>query len=409
MGKVSLDNRVVNILNRIHAGVLYCKNDEYSTILYANDYFYQMIGYEKDEFAILFRNRFADLVVDDVSHILASISEHIAQGKDLDFDYRMRNKKGEIFWVHDTAKYEYENDCWYVTIMDITEMKSIEYERERLEFYLNNMPNKIVICDKNEAIVYKNKCVEECIYYDKEASSLQQLIGDNILGRQLDDILKQASGGDIVEYETRYQENGIFVGHDKNRMIPIKNQNDEIISYMQVSEDLLNKTDGLTHFPTRPMFEYYYNYFVKAHRDKPVHLMILDLDEFKKINDTYGHHIGDEVIRSTGHKLTAVLGKEDYICRFGGDEFLILFVDQGIDIVLEKCRYILSIQSRYLQMEDKVIEVNYSVGIASKEKNENYKELLEKADKALYHVKENGKGGVMIYGEGGKCVMKSEI
>lgn len=126
-----MDNRVVNILNHINAGVLYCKNDEHSTILYANDYFYQMIGYEKDEFAILFSNRFADLVMDDVSHILKTIDEKIARGEDLDYEFRMRNKQGEIFWVHDTAKYEQEYNCWYVTIMNITDMKSIEYERER--------------------------------------------------------------------------------------------------------------------------------------------------------------------------------------------------------------------------------------------------------------------------------------
>ena len=93
MSKTSLDRRVVTIMNHIHAGVLYCKNDRYSTILYANDYFYQMIGYEKDEFAILFSNRFADLVVDDVAPILISVKEHIALGKDLDFEYRMHNKK----------------------------------------------------------------------------------------------------------------------------------------------------------------------------------------------------------------------------------------------------------------------------------------------------------------------------
>lgn len=67
MTKVSLDNRVVKILNHIQAGVLYCKSDPYFTILYANDYFYQMIGYEKDEFALLYSNRFADLVPDGIS------------------------------------------------------------------------------------------------------------------------------------------------------------------------------------------------------------------------------------------------------------------------------------------------------------------------------------------------------
>lgn len=399
MLKLSLDNRVVNILNQIHAGVLYCKNDEHSTILYANDYFYQMIGYEKDEFAILFSNRFADLVVDDVSHILKNIDEKIARGEDLDYEYRMRNKQGEIFWVHDTAKYEREYNCWYVTIMDITDMKSIEYERERLEFYLNNMPNKIVICDQNANIIYRNKCANKCLYYNPGASSLHQLNGGHILGKQMDEVLRQASLGEEVSYETRFHEKGIIIGHDKNSMIPIRNTEGEILNYMQVSEDLRSMGDGLTHFPPRAMFEDYYHYFTKAHPNQTVCMTIIDIDNFKSINDTYGHYVGDEVIRITGQRLSAVLESEDYICRYGGDEFMILFVNQKLESVLEKCRYILYMALSPLRIREVTIQLSYSIGIASNEHADGYQDLLEKADHALYQVKENGKGSILVYEE----------
>lgn len=64
-----------SILEHIHAGVLHCKNDEYSTINYANDYFYEMIGYTREEIENNHNNRFADFVVDDVSAILVTIFE----------------------------------------------------------------------------------------------------------------------------------------------------------------------------------------------------------------------------------------------------------------------------------------------------------------------------------------------
>lgn len=397
MLKLSLDNRVVNILNHINAGVLYCKNDEHSTILYANDYFYQMIGYEKDEFAILFSNRFADLVLDDVSYILKTIDEKIARGEDLDYEFRMRNKQGDIFWVHDTAKYEHENNCWYVTIMDITDMKSVEYERERLEFYLNSMPNKIVICDQNSNIVYRNKYAKECCYYNQEANTIHQLNAGHILGKQMDEILRQASLGEEVNYETRFQEKGIFIGHDKNRMIPIRNKEGVILNYMQVSEDLLSIGDVLTHFPTRSMFEDYYNNFTEDHSDQTICMAIIDIDDFKQINDTYGHYVGDEVIRVTGQRLSAVLGEVDYICRYGGDEFMILFVGQKLDSVLEKCRYIQYMSLNPIRIREVTMELSYSIGIASNECAQGYQELMEKADKALYQVKENGKGSILVY------------
>ncbi len=397
MAKLSLDNRAVNILNHIHAGVLYCRNDEHSTILYANDYFYQMIGYEKDEFAILFANRFADLVMDDVSHILKNIDWHIEQGLDLDYEYRMRNKQGDIFWVHDTAKYEAENNCWYVTIMDITEMKSLEYERKRLEFYLDSMPNKIVICDQNANIIYKNRCAEECAYYQQDASSLHQLIGGHILGKKLDEIMSQSAQGQQVDYEVRFSEQGTFVGHDRNRMIPIRDTEGDILNYMQVSEDLLSISDGLTHFPTRTMFEQYYESFIKAHPEQTVYMVIVDVDDFKSINDTYGHQTGDEVIRATGRRLTATLGAEDYVCRFGGDEFILLFVNQDLDGIQGKCQYVLNSTNLPLQGKEKDVKVTYSIGIAGGSQAPDYAALLEQADKALYQVKQNGKGGLMVY------------
>lgn len=259
------------------------------------------------------------------------------------------------------------------------------------------MPNKIVICDQNANIIYRNKCAKDCLYYNPEASSLHQLNGGNILGMQMEEVLRQASLGVEVNYETRFQENGTFIGHDKNRMIPIRSTDGKILNYMQVSEDLLSLSDGLTHFPTRAMFEDYYHYFTEAHSDQAIYMAIIDIDNFKNINDTYGHYVGDEVIRITGQRLSSVLGKEDYICRYGGDEFMILFVNQQLESVLDKCRYILYTALSTVQIRQVAIELSYSIGIASGEHASGYQDLMEKADHALYQVKENGKGCIIVY------------
>ena len=93
------------------------------------------------------------------------------------------------------------------------------------------------------------------------------------------------------------------------------------------------------------------------------------------------------------------MGRQDYVCRFGGDEFLVLFVDQSLETVIEKGNYILSTGSRLIRKEKRTLTVTYSIGIAAREGEEGYQELLEKADSALYHVKENGKGGIGVFGE----------
>lgn len=222
-------NQYKSILEHIHAGVLHCKNDQYSTINYANDYFYEMIGYTREEIEKNHNNRFADFVVDDVSAILVTIDEKIANNEDLDFEFRMQRKDGSIFWVHDTAKYDRENNCWFVTIMDITEMKSLNYERERLEFYLNSIPNKIVISDDQGEVIYKNKEAEECSYYNQNAETLKEMIGDNILGRNFDDIFNLAVNGFETQFETRHENDGKFIGHDQNHLVMINTREKESI------------------------------------------------------------------------------------------------------------------------------------------------------------------------------------
>ena len=70
-----LYKKELDIINNINAAILYCKNDEFSTILYANQYFYDLIGYTKKEMETIFNNRFADLVIDDVSEILVKVED----------------------------------------------------------------------------------------------------------------------------------------------------------------------------------------------------------------------------------------------------------------------------------------------------------------------------------------------
>ena len=145
------------------------------------------------------------------------------------------------------------------------------------------------------------------------------------------------------------------------------------------------------------MFEKYYHMHISKNDKVALYMAIIDIDFFKKINDQYGHHIGDEVIKNTARRLTVILDKEDYICRFGGDEFIILFVDQTLDVVLEKCKYILHAGSTPMVDGNEEIKVSYSIGIASNQSASDYQELFEQADYALYRVKSRGKGDLLYY------------
>lgn len=390
-------NQYKSILEHIHAGVLHCKNDQHSTINYANDYFYEMIGYTREEIEKDHNNRFADFVVDDVSAILVTIDEKIANNEDLDFEFRMQRKDGSIFWVHDTAKYDRENNCWFVTIMDITEMKSLNYERERLEFYLNSIPNKIVISDDQGEVIYKNKEAEECSYYNQNAETLKEMIGDNILGRNFDDIFNLAVNGFETQFETRHENDGKFIGHDQNHLVMINTREKERKYYMLVSEDVFSKGDFLTGYPSRLMFENYYEFYMASYPNTEAYLCIIDIDDFKHINDTYGHNVGDLAIKQTAERIASLLDEEDYVCRYGGDEFLIFSVNKSVKEVLNKLKLFLGENNKKMYLGDICFTITYSVGLASVKGCFDYHEAFAKADQALYQVKANGKNQIIEY------------
>ena len=390
----NLYKKELDIINNIYGAILYCKYDEFSTILYANQYFYDLIGYTKEEMETKFNNRFADLVIDDVSEILIKIEDKISKGENLDYEYRLRRKDNSIIWVHDTAVYNKEDNAFYVTLMDITYMKSVEYQKKRFNNYLNNITNKIIITDIDGIIEYKNNEAKNNYFYPEIGGNINEYIFSNIIGYYEDDLWEKVKSGSKVEYETRVKIDNKFVSHNKNQLIPIKDELGEVLNIMQISENIMNKGDTLTQFPTRYLFEEYYEK-VKLHIEDNLHIymVLLDIDNFKKINDAYGHIIGDKVILETATKISDIIYKRDYVCRYGGDEFILLLIDENDDNIIDRLIKI----SEYPAISKELVEIDvtYSIGVAKLENKElNYFNLLDLADKALYNVKRNGRNNI---------------
>ncbi|MBJ6127955.1 sensor domain-containing diguanylate cyclase [Microvirga splendida] len=134
--------------------------------------------------------------------------------------------------------------------------------------------------------------------------------------------------------------------------------------------------------------------------ERPLALLILDIDFFKTINDTYGHVAGDAVIRSVGAALTKALRASDKVARFGGEEFVVLVheVDAGgILTVAQNLRR--AIEALTIEHQDHRIAVTVSVGGAmARRSDEDVQEVIERADSALYRAKAAGRNRVVIDG-----------
>ena len=389
-----LYKKELDIINNINAAILYCKNDEFSTILYANQYFYDLIGYTKKEMETIFNNRFADLVIDDVSEILVKVEEIISKGENLDFEFRMRRKDNSIIWLHDTAVYNKENNTFYVTLMDITYMKSIEYQKEKLNNYLNNITNKVIITDINGIIEYKNNEAENNDIYPKINENIKDYISENIIGYYKEELWDLVKNGESVEYETRVKINNSFLNHDKNQLIPIKDDLGKISNIMQISESVMKNNDLITHFPDRTMFKDYYEKVKLFIEDNfTIYIILLDIDNFKNLNDIYGHIIGDKIISETADKITSIINKKDYVCRYGGDEFIILLIEENDENIINKLMKIVETPSNNKELNG--INITYSIGVAKQiDKLLSYFTLVDLADKALYNVKRKGKDNI---------------
>ena len=125
--------------------------------------------------------------------------------------------------------------------------------------------------------------------------------------------------------------------------------------------------------------------------------MLIDVDNFKKINDMYGHAVGDKVLKKVSSTLKKYFRNDDYLCRIGGDEFAVLLVNCGkefSDQLKEKSQ---SINITLQVKEEDIPPVSISIGLAFGEKDDNTDTLFRKADTALYNTKKQGRSGISIF------------
>lgn len=153
--------------------------------------------------------------------------------------------------------------------------------------------------------------------------------------------------------------------------------------------------DALTDALNRGSFEKILNIYESG--EKPFAMIICDVDIFKHINDTYGHAVGDQILKKVARLLTTTFRSIDYVCRIGGDEFAVIMVDvkQELDYTVKD--KIAAINDELFHPTDGLPAVSLSVGVAFTDRADPGESIFKDADKALYRVKQNGKHGCDFY------------
>lgn len=285
---------------------------------------------------------------------------------------------------------------------DVTELKNMDAE---LEVILKNMPFAILVQDLNGRVLNINQKFEE-YFRTKKADIIG--INYNILG------VKTTNDANVPNRIFNEQDKELCLQHDNTNMIlkihrePIYDFFENLVGnlyiYREITvernfEEQLKKmayTDELTGLFTR---RYLYEYIDNSTTISQLHLLYMDLDNFKFINDTYGHHYGDIMLKNVGTFLCEIF-PHDVCVRMGGDEFLVAVIGEvSVAEIEEQAQKLLTAITTSFHIMPGTEPLAFSIGIASFEGDQPVQldELLEKSDIALYKAKKNGKNQYAIF------------
>lgn len=149
-------------------------------------------------------------------------------------------------------------------------------------------------------------------------------------------------------------------------------------------------TDKLTQIHNRQNLLTYINMKIRTHEDR-LFLIMMDIDYFKRINDTYGHQEGDQALIRTANALKSAaqsMTRRPYLARYGGDEFMVVAEAENIEEIQALCEEIQNQLDYFGTWSEKKYQMSLSIGIAEWQEDMKQKDLIEAADQTLYRVKE---------------------
>jgi len=160
------------------------------------------------------------------------------------------------------------------------------------------------------------------------------------------------------------------------------------------------RTDPLTQVANRHFFDFQISKRLEEAKvfSNSFGVLMIDIDHFKKVNDTYGHLVGDEILKIVAQSLFSNVSKTDLVSRWGGEEFIII-VDvtnqEELVKIAERLRHVVAASSYELE-NNKKIQVTISIGGTLIKKQDTAKTLIARADENMYFVKQNGKNQTKI-------------
>lgn len=414
------------LLQNLPAGAQQCLNDQYFTITYANDGFISLFGYSRKELADLFHNRYIELIhPDDRLTVRRQFQQQLSAGSTQELDYRIVTKDGRTVSILDKCRLTMGEDgreyldC---VLTDITQIKQAQEQlRLTMERYqiIQDQTNDIVFeadLEKGEVVYSPNwektfgyKPLTEDIYTQIQTAS--HLFPEDI-APFIDLMQGIVAGAPYAECEVRIANaDGRYLWcrirattqyNDAGKPVKAVGVILDIDAEKRRTQELSDKAqqDALTRlYNKNTAREKIQRRLERRGPDERYAMLIIDLDNFKQVNDAHGHMFGDAVLAEAATRLKDLFRTGDIVARFGGDEFLV-FLQHNTDgaFLVKKAAHILDTFGRLYTDELQGFRLTGSIGISRcPEDGMDFQTLFQLCDRALYYAKQAGKNQYALY------------
>lgn len=345
------------------------------------------------------------------------ISEHLNKKLDQSLNVLLDQlKQGEALLCGqaDSAQNSiYRGPCILKSIGDITQLLKMKLEINSLSMVVEQIDDSVMMTDIEGVITYVNKAFCDHLGYSRE-----ELIGNTpklFKSYQHDksfyeNLWKTILEGNVYRTTLINKKKSNDLLYEDKTITPLKNDIGEIVGFVSTGKDVTKEIlmrheveriamiDQLTGIYNRHKFEQLLCLERERSRrfGQQLSLILIDIDHFKLINDTYGHDAGDEVLKHLVKIIQDNIRQIDIFARWGGEEFLILTPDTDLDniqILAEKLR--LAVEKADFPTSS---YITISQGVATFEKEDTFEDVFKRMDKGLYWAKKHGRNQVGVIG-----------
>ncbi|MBA2343801.1 MAG: PAS domain S-box protein [Rubrobacter sp.] len=399
---------------------------------YWSDEMYRIFGFGVQSFVPNYRSFFRSVYPDDLPEVLRSIRSILYGGENVSVDYRIIRPDGDVRDLH--TQCEAIRDAGgrprrlIGAVQDVTERRraerALQEAEERYRTLVEQIPAATYIdsADSASSAVYTSPQMEEMLGYAPEEWAEDPDLWKKILhpddrDRVLAETRRTNDTGDHFEIEYRMISRDGRVVWVRDEAVLLRDEEEgeprfwqgiifDMTERKSLEERLSHQAfhDPLTGIPNRTLFANRLDHALarEDRRDDSMAVLFLDLDNFKVINDTLGHEIGDGLLVAVAERLTASVRPADTVARLGGDEFTILLegVEDDWEVAAMASRLEDELRAPFL-VDGHEIFVTASIGVVPQISYGNEaQELLRDADLAMYRAKENGRGRYEVYDPG---------